>query len=218
MILSIISLIDKNNLMETTFSENNDTIKNSGTVQFFDRKLLINSKKRPKPIIFQIFLSSRYLEESQSGAWAVLIQRCPQEGMPMIGQTAYLVSGVENSIGNIEFRLRGLKEAMLWMTSTIEKENWPYIEATLMTSDIFLVNLLREWIPRWARKNFCLSANSEEKRPHADLLKEISEISTVAKLNVEWHPYHSLQMQEVNKKADSLLFADPESSQSSENK
>ena len=135
----------------------------------------------------------------------MLIQKCPQEGMAVMGQTAYLVSKKERSMGNIEVRLRGLKEAMMWMTSTIDRQNWPYIEATLITSDIFLINLLREWLPKWSRKNFQLSGNSEEKRPYADLLAEIAEISTVAKINVEWRPDDSLQLQEVRKKADSLL-------------
>jgi hypothetical protein len=184
-------------------------------IRFFDRKSLINSKKRPKPIIYQIFLCSRCLEDNSrssenqiSGAWAVLIQRCPQDGMTGTGQTAYLVSGVEKAIGNIELRLRGLKEAMIWMSSSVDKANWPYIDATLLTSDIFLVNLLREWLPKWAKKNFSLSANSTEKRPHAELLAEIAEVSTVAKVTVEWHPYHSPQMQEVNKKVDSILMED----------
>lgn len=196
--------------MESSIPNNSPAKNSSGTIRFFDRKSLINTKKRPKPIVYQIFLCSRWSEDNsnKSGAWAVLIQRCPQEGMSVMGQTAYLVSGIEKGIGNIELRLRGLKEAMLWMTSTISKENWPYIEATLMTSDIFLVNLLREWLPKWARKNFCLSANVDEKRPHAELLAEIAEISTVAKVNVEWQAYHSLQMQEVNKKVDLLLAED----------
>lgn len=205
--------MEPNNLETNSPSESS-----SNTIKFFDRKSLINSKKRPKPIVYQIFLCSRCLEDSfsssgtieRTGAWAVLIQRCPQEGMAVMGQTAYLVSRMEYSMSNIEVRLRGLKEAMMWMTSTIDKTNWPYIEATLMTSDIFLINLLREWLPKWSKKNYFLSGNSEEKRPYADLLTEIAEISTVAKISVEWQPDHSLQMQEVNKKVDSLLAEKPD--------
>jgi len=201
-------------LMEPFIPESNPSSESSssGTIKFFDRKSLLNSKKRPKPIVYQIFLCSRCLDDTfsssgieRTGAWAVLIQKCPQEGMAVMGQTAYLVSKKEHSMGNIEVRLRGLKEAMMWMTSTIDRQNWPYIEATLITSDIFLINLLREWLPKWSRKNFQLSGNSEEKRPYADLLAEIAEISTVAKINVEWRPDDSLQLQEVRKKADSLL-------------
>ena len=206
-------------------------------VVFFDRKSLDSRKRRPKPIVYQVYLCSRCRETNTSppsaqrtvrsedgsddenlapsderkefprevGAWAALIQRCPQDNSSAVKQTAYMANGIEEAETHIQIRLRGLKEVMLWITADVEPNNWPAVEATLVSSDVFLVNLLREWLPRWARNDFALRTAQETKRPHAELLSEIAQISTRIKLAVVWQPDHSHEMQATSDKVDALL-------------
>jgi hypothetical protein len=205
-------------------------------VVFFDRKSLDSRKRRPKPIVYQVYLCSRCLESEprptsnqvssdsedeaddnlapsdehtearcEVGAWAALIQRCPQDNASAAKQTVYMASGIEEAETHIQIRLRGLKEVMLWITADVEPANWSYVEATLVSSDVFLVNLLREWLPRWARSDFALRTPQEAKRPHAEILSEIAAISTRIKLDVLWQPDHSHEMEAISDKVEALL-------------
>lgn len=145
------------------------------------------------------------IKHFEKGAWASLIQRHPQDNNSTTRHTTYMISGNEESGSNIQIRMTGLKEVLKWITADVDSSNWPYVEAVLVSSDVFLVNLLREWLPRWARNDFSVNKSQEAKRPNYELLSEIAAISTKIKLSVEWQSDNSHEMITISNKVDELL-------------
>jgi hypothetical protein len=227
-------------IMESTSSEEAIEPANEKIV-FFDRRSLDCKKKKPKPIVYQIYLCSRCkfvndtgstvgscnnLEASGSnkenipdpfastdsgevGAWCALIVKRPQDVSGSSGsglQTTYMLSGVERSHSHIRIRLRGVIESLNWITGNVPESQYPYIEATFVINDVFVVNTLREWLPKWRKNEFNMDVTSDErKRPNLDLLTEISNISSRINISVKWQIDQSNEMITLSEKIDKLL-------------
>jgi len=188
---------------------------------FFNRKSLDIRKKKLKPIVYQIYLCTYCLPSeiisetpqnlvlSELGAWCALIVRQPQDmfNAEKDTQTTYMLSGVEESNSHIEIRLNGVKESLNWITANLEKNQYSSVETTFVSNDVFVVNILREWLPKWHKNDFKLGpkGSGDDIRPNLDLLRSISEISTNIKLVVKWQAEKSYEMEQLRNKIDNIL-------------
>ena len=176
---------------------------------FFDRKSIKIAPKKPKTMVFQIYLCCKYISSDDNadyGAWSSLIVQQPQDSFSKndTSQT-FMISGVESSNNHIRIRLIGVIESLNWVTAKIDPSNYSSVDLIFITNDIFISNLLREWIPKWKKNNFNISNDSENKRPHSDLLEQIASISTNINLNVNWQANETYEMSTLSNKVDELL-------------
>ena len=186
---------------------------------FFDRKSLDQRKLKPKPLVFYIYLCSNYKTDQETnleiGAWCSLIIQQPQYPMSTISKeiqlkqnnsnTTYLLSGSEKFNNHIRIRLLGVKESLEWITVNVDINNLSHVETVLISNDVFVVNMLREWIPKWNKNNFKLKTDDEQYRPNSDMLKAIANVSTKIKLSVKWQSEKSYEMIALSKKVDEIL-------------
>ena len=199
--------------LETTQISQNLSEQSKGKIIFFNRKSLDHRKKKPKPIVYQIYLCCKCvpLESTESqlekGAWCALIIKQLQDNSSTSydTQTACMLSGVQESSSHIRIRLNGLKESLDWITSNIEENQYSSIEANIVMNDIFVVNILREWIPKWEKSSFNMGENDSEKRPNYDILNFIGKISTKINLGVKWQFDKSNEMITLSDKIDRML-------------
>ena len=179
---------------------------------FFDRKCLDQNKKKTKPVVYEIHLCSKCRKldsdtpvELEFGAWSALIVQYPQDMNPHDTQTTYMISGVEESPSHIRIRLLGVKECLEWITAT-SNGHYESVEATLYSNDVFVVNTLREWIPKWIKTDFRMDKNEyNERRPNFDILQDIARISTGIKFQVRWLVDKINNMASLSKRVDELL-------------
>lgn len=179
---------------------------------FFNRKHINKNKLKPKPLVYHVFLCSKCkpIEDDTGdvGAWSALIVRQPQDayGGQQEPQTTYIVSGTEKKQNHIRIRLSGVKESLKWIVSNMEEVQYPAVEAVYISNDIFIVNMLREWLPKWYGNKFRMDKHDETvKRPNADILEEIGAISTKIKLSIRWQAETSHDMSSIARKVDESL-------------
>lgn len=185
----------------------------STSLVFFDRKMLDHRRRKPKPLVYQIYLCSKCQPDGTSdqeiGAWCALIVQQPQNTLgASSAQTTYMISGMEESNSHIRIRLQGILEALKWITANISEEQYASVEATFISNDVFAVNMLREWIPKWAKSSYKMGSKTqrtEELRPNYDILQQISLISTGIKLIVKWQSERSHYMTSLMESIDDIL-------------
>ena len=181
---------------------------------FFDKKNLDHRKKKPKIEVYEIHLCSKCKKiasmppEMEVGAWSALIVKHLQD-FDTHDQNTYMISGVEKSHSHIRIRLLGVKEVLDWITSSVDESQYGYIEAVLYSNDVFVVNTLREWIPKWSKSSFRMGKGEEmELRPNNDILQEIARISTKIKFQVKWLVDASYDMSSLHTKVMDMLEHD----------
>lgn len=175
---------------------------------FFDKRNINKKKAKPKPIVYHIYLCTKYnqLDETDIGAWSSLIIKQPQDSVTKSKEkhrSSYMLSCLL-CCNHIRIRLFGLKESLEWIISAIDEKHIPYVEVMFASNDVFLVNTLKEWIPKWSKNDF-MKDDNETKRPNHDILSDIAKISNNIKMNVRWINESSFEMINLSKKVDSLL-------------
>lgn len=197
------------------FIDNSDTKPKS----FFTRKS--GSKiKRLKPIVYKVYLCCKCLGDDSDdipeskenidntkiiGAWAADIIRPPQDASKNIKRNVYTLVGTEEADDPIQIQLKAVREVLIWITGDVNSSQWSCIEATIITNDVFLMNLLKEWIPKWHTQNYM--TRKHEKRPNAALLQEIGDMSTQIKLTMDWQVDISQEMLSVREHVVGALHA-----------
>ncbi len=157
----------------------------------------MNINKKPHNI-FQIYVYSKFLDDKDKGAWAALVICYPQDcSIKPNSQTTYLISSIEEET-SIRLRLISLRESLKWVLRPDSS-----VEIELFLSDIFLYSIMKEWLPKWRRKNYKLSNN--EDRPNADILKEIGDLSMEINITTEYCVEVDHSMNILQKKVDTLL-------------
>ena len=185
---------------------------------FFDRKSINQRKRKPKALVFHIYHCCKYGPEIPSGdsdeldgdgdtgAWCYLIVQQPQDSFNASAtnaQTTYMVSAIDVNTNHVRIRLNGLLESLKWIVGADATEH--SIETVFISTDVFIVSILREWIPKWRRTNFRMGKGSDEKRPNSDLLEQISDLIVNMKLTVSWQDEYSNEMETISKKIDDML-------------
>jgi hypothetical protein len=181
---------------------------------FFTRKSIDYTKKK-KPILYQIYLCYRIepIEDPSSddsmdlGVWCALIIKQPQN-VYMVdknAQTTYMLNGSEKLNSNIRIRLIGLKEVLNWITFNLPEESYTSIDINFVCNDVFIVNLLREWLPKWHKNGFRIGKDDNRQRPNLDLLTEISNISTKINMTIKWQVEKSYEMVILSEKIDLII-------------
>ena len=168
--------------------------------------------RRLRPIVYQVYLCCKCAEDSEedvtknipdskseenvkiTGAWSADIFRPPQDTTSQHKRGAYSVTALETADDHIQIRLAALKEVFKWITADVEQSRWSSISVSLVSSDVFLVNLLQEWLPRWHKQNYKIGKSGEYERPNAVALREIGEIVTRLKLTASWQVDTSHEM------------------------
>jgi len=182
---------------------------------FFVRKSLEGRKKKPKPMVYYIYHCNQYKtspedENKEIGAWASLVIQQPQESMTnyddAVKNTCMLSADhVYGDNNHIRIRLDGILESLVWITSNVKQEQLGIVEANIVSNDVFVVNSLREWIPKWEKLNYQVSKQDNIKRPHSDLMEKIGSISTKIKLSISWQSEKSHEMSILTQKVNSIL-------------
>lgn len=179
--------------------------------------------RKPRPIVYQIYLCCKCVENNTDekmkdllksegmdetkivGAWSADIFRPPQDTTNQHKRSSYSVSSLEQAEDHIQIRLAALKEIFHWITADVDQSMWPRISASIVSNDVFLVNLLREWLPKWHIQNYKIGKTDEYERPNAEMLREIGNISTKIKLNSSWQVDTAHEMMAVNDAVVKLL-------------
>jgi hypothetical protein len=195
---------------------NNIKIKNEAIKKkfiFFNRNNVNKSKSKPKPIVYNIFICTKYKTSENInddlcyGCWSFLCIQQPQDAHnnQQEKQTTYMVSNEEISKNHVHIRLLGIIEILKWITCNIDELQYPSVHANIVSNDVFVVNLLKEWIPKWHKNNFCINKNDNEKRPNYVLLEQISNITSRINLSIKWEVEKSNNLLSVVKKVDEMM-------------
>lgn len=193
-----------NDLSEFT-SKSSESSKNS----FFNPKCLDKNRRKPKLTIYQVFHCCKYIhtENQDRGAWCSLIVRQPNyfSTKKESKHSSYMISCIENETNHIRIRLTSVLEVLKWIVT--EDDETVLIELVFSSTDVFIVNLLREWLDRW-EKYFKRDIPDENDvgPPNQDLLKSIYLLVSKIKLStVKWQSEKSIEMDNVVKKVNSLM-------------
>lgn len=192
-----------------------DTVSKSKKDVFFTRRPLENRKRRPKTVVYHIYhcaqcKPSEYDASKDIGSWASLLIQQPQDsGSHCEGVQNTCMLSAEHLSGDkshIRIRLDGIVESLVWITTNIKITNHDVIVvANIVSNDVFVVNSLREWIPKWEKSTYQISRSDEEKRPHSDIMAKIGSISTKIKLSVKWQSEKSHEMSLLSQKVNEML-------------
>jgi hypothetical protein len=183
--------------------------------RFFNRNLLDKKKRKPKPLVYDVFLYTKCDQvkdnDEQYGAWSSLIV---QNSLEFNSSTkrdvdaqnsnknmVFMLSGNEQNKHHVYIRLSSIKHTLEWIVQDIETSRYPFVEVVFTCNDIFLVNMLREWIPRWYNKKSA-NSNSNAKRPYKEVIDDIAKISTNIKLLVKWSCEDNFDLDCVKKKVE----------------
>jgi hypothetical protein len=177
---------------------------------FFNKKSIDHSRRTPKPIHYYIKLCNKSIttpEGKDLSAWCALIIQEPHDMFNLSnksGISAYMLSSIETEMNPIQARLTSILELLKWISTNVSPELLHIIDTSLICNDIYIVNLIKEWIPKWATNNFKFGREGQS-RPYTDLLKSISEISTKIKLSVQWQSEKSPEMSSLESKLNGML-------------
>lgn len=179
-------------------------------IAFWTPRLRQDKKKRLHPTVYQIYLCIKCkltLGENEVGAWSALIIKQQQGNFMMKNDSpmTYMINGIEHSSSHIQIRLAGVKEVLDWITVNIDPEEYNSIEATIVCNDVFVVNTLREWLPKWVKSDFS-TLNAE--LGHGSVFKSLAAISTKIRLNVEWRAENSTEMYTLSEKIMEMLSSE----------
>lgn len=187
--------------------------------KFFDRSLLNRTKRKPKPLVFHIYLYCKCEQittnniPEQKGVWSALLIQQPQDmterrskGDTINPNTniaaTFMLTGIETNQSYVRMRLQAAQQCLEWISSNLIEAQYPHLEISLLCNDIFIVNNLRDWIPRWYKKG---KNNMSTTRPNVDILDKIAMISTKAKLSVKWVHDNDYELSCVKMKAEEQL-------------
>lgn len=168
-----------------------EIIKESNT----SKKLFYNPKdkniRRCKPIIFDIYVcvKCQEIQGIERGSWCCLVIKQSLDNTKK--QTTYMLNGIEQEFNHVRIRLIAIKEGLDWIVSSLDKSTQTNIEINIICSDVFIVNLLRDWIKKWSKTNFLVD---KEDRPNKDLLCEIMNKINNVKLDVKWQSEETNEM------------------------
>lgn len=181
--------------LEPELKENKEVtrelIKDTNTI----KKIFYNPKdkniRRCKPIIFDIYVcvKCQEIQGIERGSWCCLVIRQSLDNTKK--QTTYMLSGIEQESNHVKIRLLAIKEGLDWIINSLDKTIQTNIEINIICSDVFIVNLLRDWIKKWAKTNFLVD---KEDRPNKDLLCEIMNKINDVKLDVKWRSEETNEM------------------------
>lgn len=134
--------------------------------------------------------------DNDTGSWACSIHESNRS--PPI-----TLSGSDT--GNYQrIRIIGLRESFSYIFDSLKKEGINIsnidLEFLITSSDVFLVNLLREWIPLWYKET-----EVKKDRLNGDLLDEIYNYTKGCKLSVKWRPDENVQIKPLFKKVEKML-------------
>jgi|GEM_PF-4591030 hypothetical protein len=166
--------------------------------------------RKPRPVVYQIYLCCRCADENSKngkigGAWAADIFRPPQDTTSQHKRGSYSLSAVEEADDHIQIGLAALREIFKWITADVEESAWSYISVSIMCSDIFIVNLLQEWLPAWHKQEYKISKTAEHLRPNVEILREIGNITSRIKLSASWNVDTAKEMIAVRNNVNKLL-------------
>lgn len=159
---------------------------------FYTPKVRSNNyvPKRPiRPIIFDLYLCTKWYETSngengsnEEGIWSCLIIRQSQESINK-KQTTFMLSGKEEKSNHVRIRLSAIIESIEWIIGSVEVHQRGLLEINIVCSDIFIVNLLRDWIRKWDKNEFNIE---NDPRPNKDLLVTLMAKIKDVKLEIRW--------------------------------
>jgi hypothetical protein len=166
--------------------------------------------RKPRPIVYQIYLCCRCADENSengkiNGAWAADIFRPPQDTTSQNKRGSYSLSAVEEADSHLQIGLIALREIFKWITADVDQSAWSYISVSIMCSDIFIVNLLQEWLPVWHKQDYKITKTGEHERPNVEMLREIGNVASHIKLDASWNVDTAKEMIAVRNNVDKLL-------------
>ncbi len=129
-----------------------------------------------------------YTTGNTSGEWKGVI-------VDQQGQT-FLLNGVETNTNytDIQFYIRtqlsSVLEALEWISDNLNEET--ETEVKFYHNNIYIINILREWIYKWSKENF-------ESCPHNDIMRKINDILEKIKIVPVWVSTENQYEQLMNK-------------------
>lgn len=157
---------------------------------FFVRRAINLSKKKIKPLMFTAFMYADGKEldgDTFSGSWSNFIIDHRGTSYILTGNTDAVTGSTDQPVTSMQTKLVGVIETLKWITDGLPEDYLSHVELNLFSDDIFIVNTLKEWIPKWYKENFKISKlDATKERPCADLLREIAEITMNVKLTIKW--------------------------------
>jgi hypothetical protein len=190
---------------------------------FFIRKPF-ERKRRLKTLVYQIYHCAQCKPSDDGtkdiGSWASLLIQQPQDSgshYDTVQNTCMLsAEHLSGDKSHIRIRLDGIIESLVWITTNIKiTKDDVVVVANIVSNDVFVVNSLREWIPKWEKTTYQISNSDEDKRPHSDLMAKIGSISTKIKLSVRWQSEKSYEMSLLARKVDNMLSSPDKSPKTS---
>jgi ribonuclease HI len=118
-------------------------------------------------------LYSLGLNQSDKNIWGCLIINRHEEKT--------ILTGEENTTNNKNrIELLSIIEGLDWINGNTEKKYKKFINVTIYSSNIYCVNIIKEWLLKWKNDN------SLETRPNNDLLIKLFNIISNIKMKVIW--------------------------------
>lgn len=189
--------------MDDKEAELSDPKKAKQNLSFFNPSCLDKSKQKIKNIKYHITHCCRtnIKDGTEYGAWCVLIKKTTNNPFSLTEKTynSYMLSSYMEKENHIIIRLNGICEILDWIHVQCSDIKSTVIDVELFSTDVYIVNLLREWIPKWASDNF-------SRRPNEEIIKSMHKIISTINLTVSWQSDKSLEMDILSKKVDELMI------------
>ena len=163
--------------------------------------------KKDKPIVFTLNSVIKYVDDDDEykGCWCSLIIRQQQENhnenYPQ--QSTFMLTGTEFKTNHIRIRMIAIKESLDWIINSVDQKIQKNIEINITCCDIFIVNLLKEWIRKWAKNDFKID---KEDRPNKDILSQIYNLIKHTKIDIKWESEESNNLKPLQNKIDRILM------------
>jgi ribonuclease HI len=123
-------------------------------------------------------LYSLGLEDNTKYIWASLIINRNDEKTILTGEEKLNIQ--ESNINKNRIELLSIIEGLDWINGNTDKKYKKYINVTIYSSNIYCVNIIKEWLIKWKNDN------SLDTRPNSDLLNKLFNIISNIKTKVLW--------------------------------
>jgi len=120
-------------------------------------------------------LYSLGLNQSGKNIWGCLIINRHDEKTILTGEE---IHSDNTNFNRIE--LLSIIEGLDWINGNTEKKYKKFINVTIYSSNIYCVNIIKEWLLKWKNDN------SLDTRPNNDLLNKLYNIISNIKMKVLW--------------------------------
>ncbi len=114
-----------------------------------------------------------------------------------------MLSGSNQEKNHVRLRLLAMKECLIWITESVDMGQ--NLEITIICSDVFIVNLIREWIRKWDKNGF--NVDSDE-RPNKDLLQQIMVLIKNVKIDIRWSAMEANEMIPLTRNIENSIVTD----------